>query len=199
MEMLSTWSELADALKPLPRGAKTRLAAALKMDGSQFTRKLKTTDGLEVRQARMAADFLENYDEAMAPPTREIPPGHRVAVYGFAAASDNQRIAINPGEIMDWVDLPMGLSLRGDYFAVKVIGCSMEPRLFEGEMILIQRHVPPIRDRDVLIEFNDGTGVVKTYRGQKSGRVFVHQYNPDEDFSYDATSVKNIMNVFCRL
>ena len=100
---------------------------------------------------------------------------------------------------MDWVDLPMGLSLRGEYFVVKVIGASMEPRLFEGEMILIQRNVPPIRDRDVLIEFNDGTGIVKTYRGQKSGRVFAHQYNPDDDISYDAASVKNIMNVFCRL
>lgn len=199
MELFSTWAELAEALRPLPRGAKSRLAKALAMDASQLNRNLKTNRDLQVGQAKAAALLLENFDDEFEPRTPVPSPGNRVAVYGFAAASNNDRIAINPGEIMDWVDLPMGLSLRGEYFVVKVIGASMEPRLFEGEMILIQRYVPPIRDRDVLIEFNDGTGIVKTYRGQKAGRVFAHQYNPDEDISYDATSVKNIMNVFCRL
>lgn len=183
----------------MPRGAKSFVAKAIDMDASQFNRKLKTDDPLNVSQARTIADVMDSFDPSQGPTQGAPPPSNRVAVYGYAAASNGDRVAMNPGGIIDWIDLPMGLTLRGEYFVVKTIGFSMEPRIFEGEMLVIQRHVPPIRDRDVLIEFHDGSGVIKTYRGQKNGRVYAFQYNPEEELSYDGASVKSILNVFCRL
>ena len=75
------------------------------------------------------------------------------------------------------------------------IGSSMEPRIFEGEPLLVLVRQPPLRNGDALIEFNDGTGVVKSYRGTRDGQVFAHQYNPDEDRRYEATKVKALHRV----
>ena len=42
---------------------------------------------------------------------------------------------------------------------MRVIGSSMEPRLFQGELVIAQLHLAPVRDRDCLVELNDGSAL----------------------------------------
>ncbi len=178
------------------RGAKRRLAAHLGMDPSYLVRKLRTTGDLRVGELKAVRAFLDGDDAAP-----EVPTGRRVPIYGYAAMGaasvddGGDRLAMGTGDIIDWMELPAGLNPRGECFMIHPIGSSMEPRIFEGEPLLVLVRVPPLRNGDALIEFSDGTGVVKSYIGTRDGRVWARQYNPEAEKSYDATAVRALHRV----
>ena len=191
-----TWDAVAERPEMQERGAKNRLAKHLKMDPSYLGRKLGRRQPLTVPEAEAVRAFL-NGDESSDTPA---PRGRRVPIYGYAAMGSagedaGETIAMGTGDILDWTELPAGLDPRGDCFVIHPIGSSMEPRIFEGEPLLVLVRQPPLRNGDALIEFNDGTGVVKSYRGTRNGRVWAHQFNPDEGRSYDASGVKALHRV----
>lgn len=193
-----TWTDVAARPEMQERGAKNRLAKHLGMDASYLGRKLTQRRSLTLTEADAVRSFL-NGDE---PDLVAAPPGgRRVPVYGYAAmgsAGDGdtgERIAMGTGDIIDWTELPAGLNPRGDCFVIHPIGSSMEPRIFEGEPLLVLVRQPPLRNGDALIEFNDGTGVVKSYRGTREGRVWAHQFNPDGGRNYDAAMVRALHRV----
>ncbi len=187
-----SWDQVRQRIDALPRGTGYKLAQALGMNSSYFYRKVKGGGELTARQSAIVAMFLgEQVGELM--PETPAPPADRtrLPVFGFAAAGGEDIIALNDGQIVDWLQLPNGLELGpGEYFAVRAIGSSMEPRIFSGEHMIARRNYPPGRGKDVIVEFKDGTGVVKTYSTQKDGHVFVDQYNPPKQLGFEQTTVK---------
>lgn len=120
-------------------------------------------------------------------------------MYGYAAMGgsaddkgDAEVIALGQADVLDWMTLPAGIDPSGDCYVLIPIGESMEPRIFAGEPLLVLRGRPPLRNGDALIEFRNGTGVVKTYGGQRNGRVYGQQYNPPKVRDWDATTVKGV-------
>lgn len=167
------------------------------MDRSFLARKLRTRDELTTGQAKIAQAFLDNPEAAGVSEVAAEFRGAsrtRLAVYGFPVpADDDDRFSLRDGQILDWLEMPMGLLLGpGEYFALQAPGSRMEPRIFPGETLVVRRNYPPARDKKCVIEFNDGTGVLKSYKGQHDGRVFAEQYNPNKAVDYDASSVKAI-------
>ena len=188
-DSLIAWPDVQRRIKALPRGAPYRLAQELGMNSSYLYRKLKSLDALTVGQARAIQAFL---DELPAE-TTDAPPHDAalIPVFGYAAMGGADLIALNEGQIVEWMRLPMGLEVGpGEWFIVKGIGSSMEPRIFAGDHLLIRRKHPPAYGKDVLIEFNDGSGLIKTYRGERQGRVFAEQWNERKMVDYDGASVK---------
>lgn len=119
-------------------------------------------------------------------------PTHiRLPVFGYAAAGGTDRVALASDQILDYIELPAGF-IRGEAFAVQVAGGSMYPRLFDGERVIAERDVPPIRNKEVVVELTDGTGLVKEYRGQKDGFLFLWQYNPEEEVRIPITKVRRM-------
>jgi len=118
-------------------------------------------------------------------------------VYGFALAGTRDGFSMASDHVVDRIEVPMGL-VRGRAIAIRVAGDSMEPRLFAGETLIVGLDVPPVRDRDCVIEFRDGSGIVKQYKGQRDGIVFLHQYNPEQEVRVDASTVKAIHAVLYR-
>lgn len=198
MDELATWRDVERALEAKGRGAKNRLAKHLKMDPSYLGRLLDRGDDLKINQARQIKSFFDDAADAGGR-VPEPEPRRRAPMYGYAAGSSGDRIAFNPGEIIEWIELPPGMDPRGDVFTVRAIGSSMEPRIFDGETLVVQRGMPPARGRDAVIEFNDGSAVVKTYKGQKDGHVFAWQYNPDTEVRFEMSTVKAVHAVYCRL
>lgn len=197
MDEPRTWAELAAHPLMQARGAKNQLARHLRMDPSYLGRKLEQNRSLTLAEAEAVRAFLGGDEvDLVAAPT-----GRRVPVYGYAAMGSagegdaGERIAMGTGDIIDWTELPAGLNPRGDCFVIHPIGSSMEPRIFEGEPLLVLVRQPPLRNGDALIEFRDGTGVVKSYRGTRDGRVWAHQFNPDEGRDYAASSVKALHRI----
>ncbi|PZQ63376.1 MAG: helix-turn-helix transcriptional regulator [Phenylobacterium zucineum] len=186
-----TWDEVGRRVRALGRGAPYQLSQALGMNHSHFYRKIKGSTGeLTERQARTVRDFL---GEASVAPRAlpDLPDRRRLPVYGYAAGGGEELIAFNDGDVVDYLDLPMGIELGpGDWFVIRLIGSSMEPRIFPGDPLVVRRKHPPTRGKDVVVEFTDGTAVVKTYYGQRDGQVFVEQWNERKLLNYPAVTVK---------
>lgn len=119
----------------------------------------------------------------------------RLPVFGYGAAGGDDRVALASDHILDHVEIPAGL-VRGEAFGVRVAGASMYPRLFDGETVIAERNVPPTRNREVVVELNDGTGLVKEYRGQKDGFLFLWQYSPEQEVRIPITSVRAMHSAF---
>jgi phage repressor protein C with HTH and peptisase S24 domain len=192
-----TWKDVSAQLSTLGRGSTARLADHLEMDRSYVSRLLKGDQPLTVPQLNGVVTFFENNPNGQGTTPintkRESQSRTRLPVYGYAAAGGEDNFVFNEGEIIDWLDLPMGLALGpGEYIVVIPYGSSMEPRIFPGEPQVVRLNFPPARDKKAVIEFNNGTAVIKNYRGQRDGRVFAEQFNPPKTLDWDATTVKAI-------
>lgn len=196
MADLMDWQTIAKRLDAAPRGTRSRLADALRMDRSQLARTLRQKSYPKADQLKVIESFLEDPASPSVTLVPEKEERLRVPLYGFAAGGGQERFAFNEGEILDWIELPRGMSLKGDFFVVQAIGSSMEPRIWPGERKLVQRRVPPGRDQDAVIEFHDGTAVLKTYRRERDGFVFAQQFNPEMELRYPAADVKAIHAIF---
>lgn len=194
MDEILTWADVAKRLSVKPRGAQGRLAKQLGRDPSQFSRMLRSRGELTLKQQRQIETLLESEaDTDLAAEEPDTPPPGALQVYGYAATTDGDRIAIASDRLLDHMTLLPGIDLDPEvYFVVLPIGSSMEPRIFAGEPQVVRRRYPPRRDQKCLIEFNDGSAVIKHYRGQKDGRVFAEQFNPPRVIDYPATEVRAI-------
>lgn len=192
-------TEIPQRLRAMKR-SQAALARHLGLDPSSLTKTLKGDRRLKADELIKIEEFFgEKLDrdatvESLS--TRRVGAPRRIPVYGYAAAGGNERIAINAGQVIDWVDAPPLWNGIGDLIVVRVIGDSMEPRYFAGESVIARLGLPPGRGQDCLIEFHDGSALIKNYRGQRDGQVFAFQYNPppgeEGEVRYSASSVKAI-------
>ncbi|WP_443873661.1 LexA family protein [Megasphaera sp.] len=92
-------------------------------------------------------------------------------------------------EIIDYEEIPKEMAATGDFFALKVKGASMEPRILEGDVVIVRKQ-EDVESGDiaiVLINGNDAT--VKRVKKQKDGITLIannisvyepHYYSNDE-------------------
>jgi phage repressor protein C with HTH and peptisase S24 domain len=65
---------------------------------------------------------------------------------------------------------------KGNRYAIRVIGDSMEPRIEDGDLVLVDYSKGP-RPGNIVIALINGAAVVKEYLRQK-GRVILRSTNP---------------------
>ena len=82
--------------------------------------------------------------------------GIRIPVLGRVAAG----IPIEAiTDIEDWEEIPQSMAKTGEYFALKIAGKSMEPRMMDGDVVIVRRQ-PDVDSGDiavVLVNGNDAT------------------------------------------
>lgn len=171
----------------------TDLARRLNKSKSAVSR-IMTGERKDLRQGEVEAIEAALADFEGKP---QRPPG-LIPLLGYAAATGGDRIVWNTDAPLDWVEAPPMRDTGTQVLAIRVSGDSMEPRLFAGETIYVGRQLAPARNGDAVIEFNDGTAVVKSYAGMRQGFVFARQYNPDEELRYEATRVRAVHAVLWR-
>jgi phage repressor protein C with HTH and peptisase S24 domain len=174
--------------------ASGRSAAQL---GRHLGKKRDSMSRLLSGDRRMTAEELQGIREFFEADNDVAPQYETIDVYGYAAAGGTDRVAMGDGRAIDRIEIPAGL-VRGPTIGIRVVGDSMEPRLFSGETVIVGMNVPPGRDRDCVVELMDGTAMVKTYRGSRDGWVFLHQYNPDEEVKVGSDKVRAIHAVLYR-
>jgi phage repressor protein C with HTH and peptisase S24 domain len=156
------------------------LARHLAMDPSAFSRLLRGERRIQADEANAIAAFFaaagEGADAAAAPPVAAV----GVPVFGYAAASNGERIALASDQIVEHTQAPM-IGGRAPDFGVRVSGESMAPRLLPGETVYVRRGLAPARNKDVVIELADGTAIVKTYLRARDGYVYFQQWNPEQE------------------
>ncbi len=168
------------------------LARYIGKSKDSVSRMLLGERNLDLEESEKIEAFFAGDDPAPAGPQfMQIP------VYGYAAAGSDDRITIADDRVIDRIEVPVGIA-RGDIMAIRVAGDSMEPRLYSGEIVIVGLNTPPAKNGDCVVELKDGSALVKQYRAQKDGRLFLWQYNPEKQIDIDATKVKNIHAVLYR-
>ena len=137
---------------------------------------------ITAEEAEQIRDFFAA-DETAGPKFVTIP------VFGYAAAGGEDRVAIANDRELERIEVPAGLT-RGEAFGIRVAGDSMEPRLFSGEIVIVDRGVKPAKYGDCVVELNDDTALVKQYVSQRDGWLFLHQFNPDESVKVEASRIR---------
>jgi transcriptional regulator with XRE-family HTH domain len=163
------------------------------------TRQLKATEMVKIEEFFAVADSGPLSDNASIDNPSASPRNKtRVGLYGYQSPDRGERIAMGAKDVVDWIDAPPFWTGPGELVAVRVFGSSMSPRLFAGEIVYAQRLLPPARGRDVLLEFKDGTGLVRTYERQAEGQIFCRRWTPEAEERFAATDVKALHAVIWR-
>jgi phage repressor protein C with HTH and peptisase S24 domain len=174
------------------------LARELGIDASSMSKTFKGERRLQaqelIRIEQLLGERMDVADVAQDAGRRDAAAQARIPVFGYAAAAGSDRIALTEGHVVDWVEAPALWNGQGEIYIVRIIGDRMEPRFFGGEPVIVHRNLPPGRGQDMLVEFKDGSGLVRNYRGQRDGMIWALQYNPPEgeaqELSFPVDSVK---------
>lgn len=185
--------DIPERLK-LMRSRQADLARHLSLDPSSLTKTIKGSRRVTpVELAKMETFFgerLEVSNQAPISARRRMAPA-KVPVYGYAAGGED-RIAYADDRIIDYLDAPPFWNGTGELIYVRLPGDSMEPRYFSGEILPVRMNLPPAKGQDCLLLFNDSTALVKTYQGQRDGKVFARQYNIEKELMFEGASVQSM-------
>lgn len=199
--------DYTDYVRALVRAAgnQTKAAQLVGVDQSTIARWLK---GAEIRDSNLEA-FLKALKavsvpldglQVLASPRQPIRPDaftpeiiqgstlvspHRdLPVYAAAMGGDGHQVITF--DAIDWVKRPSVLdNVKGGY-AVYIVGESMIPAFRPGDMALINPHLPPQRDTDVVLfhvpPHDEAECIVKRLVGFNDRDWKLEQYNPYKEF-----------------
>ena len=141
----------------------------------------------KLAQALNTTPAFVMFGNRVAPPHKI---GVRIPVLGRVAAG----IPIEAIEdVDDWEEIPASMAKNGEYFALKIKGKSMEPRIMEGDVVIVKKQ-SCIDSGDVaivLVNGNDAT--VKQVTKSENGITLIG-WNPSV-FSpqvYNNDQIKNL-------
>ena len=80
-------------------------------------------------------------------------------------------------EILDYEEISEDMATSGDYFALQVRGRSMEPRMKEGDVVII-RQQPDVDNGDIAIVLVNGNDATIKKIGKSSEGIMLVPTNP---------------------
>jgi SOS-response transcriptional repressor LexA len=137
----------------------------------------------------VSADFL-----MASPEPRSTTRGAAwIPVYGHAMGGKDGEFILSGNQVSE-VLAPPSLSHVPDAYAVYVVGDSMEPRYFAGEIVFINPRLPISRGAFVVAQISKGQeaeprAYVKRFVSQDVKRLRLEQYNPKKIFEFPISTV----------
>lgn len=145
---------------------------------------------------------LQNVNLPNALVRREIvtTSARKLNVLGSAAGGVRGEFAMN-GQVVDTVPCPPELENVLGAYAVYVVGDSMEPRYFAGELVYVHPNKPYRKNDFVVVQIvaDDGdatpAGFIKQFCSFSPTTLTLHQYNPDQEIEFPRKSVVSIHRI----
>lgn len=82
-----------------------------------------------------------------------------------------RRISNNPSEIIDYISIPEGKALTGDYMALQLQDKYMEPMIMYGDVVIISRK-DQVEDDDIAaVMFDNKDAIIRRYTKHPEGIV----------------------------
>ena len=115
--------------------------------------------------------------------------GVKIPVLGKVAAG----IPITAVEnILDYEEIPSEMASSGDYVALRIEGSSMEPRMYEGDVVIVRVQDTVEHGEVAVVMVNGGEATVKKVQFRKDG-ILLQPFNPSFDpLFYTSAEVENI-------
>lgn len=139
------------------------------------------------------SDFLdEEIHKKITTPSRR--PGVRIPVYGEVAAGvpilaienfDSE----NPD---DWEEITEDMARGGDYFALRIHGDSMEPKISNGDIVIVRLQPDVENGETAIVKVNGDSATCKKIKKTPQGLMLIST-NPDyEPMFYSAQEVNEL-------
>lgn len=117
--------------------------------------------------------FLMGWKDPTTPPPRPHKKGVRIPVLGSVAAG----IPIEAIEdILDYEEIDEELARTGDFFALQIRGASMEPVLYERDIVIVRKQSSVSTGDIAIVLINGDEATVKKIR-RETGGVMLIGYN----------------------
>jgi len=178
-----------------------QLARMLDVSGAR----LRRWDRQEVRPPReivqmiatrfnVSADYVAGDDVPAEPSHLAMPSANEtMPLYGRAAAG-NGAVTVSGGPV-DYIEKPSYLSGIDDCYAVMIVGESMEPRFFPGEIVIVHPY-RPVRTNDYCIvqytSDDEICAIAKRYIAQDKEGLKLLQHNPEKIINIAAADIISI-------
>jgi phage repressor protein C with HTH and peptisase S24 domain len=155
------------------------------------------------RALGVSAEWLQ--DGSGPAPSGRISPtraalGEKLKVLGMAECGADGWSLWN-GDVIDMVDRPAALAGVPSAYAVYVVGASMEPRYFPGELVMIHPGKPVTLGAFVLVqktprhEGDPPLAVIKRLVKRTGSKVTLEQFNPHKNFDIKSDDIVSIHRV----
>lgn len=130
----------------------------------QFAKVLETTPG----DLMGVVEYKELSDKTKPTPSVRIP------VFSHVAAG----IPIDAIEdVVDWEEIPEDMSRTGEYFGLKVKGDSMQPRIAEGDTVIVHQQSDAESGEVVIVRINGDYATCKRL-AKYAGGISLISFNP---------------------
>lgn len=101
--------------------------------------------------------------------------GVRIPVLGYVRAG----IPIDAvEEILDWEEIHPSMAMTGDFFALKIKGDSMEPRITAGDVVIVREQSDVESGEIAIVLINGDEGTVKKLIKYENGSIALIASNP---------------------
>lgn len=122
------------------------------------------------------ADLVEPHTATHSPAKPPAPSqqprdkGIRIPVLGRVVAG----IPIEAiEEVIDWEEIPQRLAASGKFFALRVCGHSMEPRILEGDVVIVRQQEDVDSGDIAIVMVNGDEATVKRVKKQEDGITLI--------------------------
>lgn len=116
--------------------------------------------------------------------------GVRIPVLGRIAAG----IPIEAIEdIDDWEEIPKAMASTGTFFALRIVGKSMEPRIMEGDVVIVRQQSDVDSGNVAIVLINGNEATVKQVSKSENGITLI-AWNPSvyPPHTYSSTEISNL-------
>jgi phage repressor protein C with HTH and peptisase S24 domain len=133
---------------------------------------------------------------------RDLPsfPGDRIPVLGAGQGGSEGWFPWN-GEIVDYISRPPHLAGATQAYAVYVVGSSMEPRYYAGELVYIHPGKPVTTGSFVLVQIRPEAegeaprAFMKRLVRRTANKVTLEQFNPPKDFDIKTSDILSMHRI----
>lgn len=138
---------------------------------------------------RMAQYFGIEKADLVEDRNRKAATSVRIPVYSRVAAGIPLEAS---GEVVDYEEIPEALSRSGEYFGLRVVGDSMEPKISDGDTIIVRKQETAEPGEVIVATVNGSDACVKRLKIFEGGIMLISTNPAYEPIMYTQEEVERL-------
>lgn len=115
--------------------------------------------------------------------------GVKIPVLGYVKAGVPMEAVEN---IIDYEEIPLEMARTGEYFGLKIKGDSMEPRILEGDVVIVRKQASVENGETAVVLVNGDEATVKRFYKSAMGISLISTNTKYDPFNYSPEEVEQL-------
>lgn len=133
----------------------------------------------------VSMDYLNDNEET----ARNSSKGVKIPVLGYVKAGVPMEAVEN---IIDYEEIPLEMARTGEYFGLKIKGDSMEPRILEGDVVIVRKQETVENGETAVVLVNGDEATVKRFYKSAMGISLISTNTKYDPFNYSPEEVEHL-------